>query len=217
MNFAKKIHLRPNEEIITVIRAGFLPYLWQYFFGILFVLASFFFMFWLLAQGWWGNVLFGFGIFIGSYICFRTWFYHHFNLLIVTTERIVDVNRLSWFDEVVSAAGWLDIKDIFVRRRGIWANLFDYGLITIETKSQQAVLELNKIKQPQKMQTLLEDLWDRYKQDKKKISKSDIYNEFIHLLPNLSEEELCEIKDLVEENLAAFTEEEIEEEGMSVV
>ncbi|KKQ40903.1 MAG: hypothetical protein US58_C0010G0004 [Candidatus Magasanikbacteria bacterium GW2011_GWA2_37_8] len=210
MSINHKINLRENEEVIHTIRRYLLTYAWAYIFGLAILLASAFFMFWLLNQGWWGEVVLGFGLFIGLFIIFRTWFFNHSNVLVITSERVVDISRLSWFDEVISSAKFTEIKDIFIRRRGLSANMFNYGTITLETKNQGAVLELAQVHQPQKIQSLIVEAIENFRHLKKFSSQKSLYEGFIKTIPELTEEELCLVRDLIDNQLEEYDDQESE-------
>ena len=204
MSLTNKINLHEDEEIVHIIRRYFLTYAWVYIFGLTILFVSAFFMFWLLNQGLWGEIVFGLGIFIGLFTIFRTWFFNHFNILIVTSERVVDISRLSWFDEVISSAKFNEVKDIFIRRRGIAANMFNYGTITLETKNQGVILELSQVHQPQKIQSLIVESIENFRMTRKLSSRQSLYDGFVKVIPQLDEAELCLVRDLIDERLEEF-------------
>ncbi len=201
MSLAKKINLRAGEDIVEVVRPYSLASLWLYFLGLAFLLASAFFMFWLISQGWWGYVVLGLGFLVGVWIIIRTWFFNRSNYLVVTSDRVVDVTRLGWFEEIISTAGYLDIKDAFIHKRGIFANIFNYGTITIESKSQQVVLELEKVHHPAQVQSLVMTQAEKYRLQRRVVNQESIFHNFLKIIPDLSESELIEVQDLIVEQL----------------
>jgi hypothetical protein len=203
MSLAKKIHLKDDEKIITVITPHVLSYVWKYLFGLAFLFASSFFMFRLFGYGWQGSAVYGLGMFLGVYIILRVWFMNHANVLVVTSDRVVDIHRLGWFDEIVSSVSYLDIKDVAVRKKGIAQSLFNFGGIAIATKSQQFVLEILNINNPSKHQLLLSDISQQYKQDIKVANMQVIYNNFIKIIPDLTDGDLAEARALIDEQLGS--------------
>ncbi|MEK7131644.1 MAG: hypothetical protein AAB797_02845 [Patescibacteria group bacterium] len=199
MSLAKKIHLKDDEKIITIITPYILAYAWKYLFGLVFLFASSFFMFRLFFYGWWGNIVYGLGMFLGVYIIFRIWFVNHANVLVATSDRVVDIHRLGWFDEIISSVSYLDIKDVAVRKKGIAQSLFNFGGIAIQTKSQQFILEILNIKSPAKIQLLLSDISQQYKQDIKVANTRVVYNNFIKIIPDLTDGDLKEAARLINE------------------
>jgi len=210
MSLSSKIHLRDGEEIQEIIHRYSLTYFWRYLLGLVLMFVTSFFMFWLFAQGWWGYTLYGIGMFMGIFIIFRTWFFSNKNFLVVTSERVVDVNRVGWFDEVVSSVGYADVKDIFFRKKGILASIFNYGSLFIETKSQKTVLEAEKVRAPQKWQTVITDALEQSRRGRRLSNRQAVYAEFIKIIGDLSEAEICEVKDLLENRLEVFNDIEID-------
>lgn len=193
MNIAKKIHLQPEEKIIEVVRRYAFTYAWQYVFGLVLLFTSAFFMFWLIGQGWWGDAVLGLGVLAGLLVIFRTWFFNSFNLLVVTTDRVIDINRPGWFEEVISFAGYGDIQDAFIAKRGVFSSIFNYGTLTVETKSRQFVLEIEKIHCPQRIQALIVEYRDKHRFNRRLSTREAVYNNFLKVIPELSESELIKI------------------------
>ncbi|MBP6859284.1 MAG: hypothetical protein KBC69_01515 [Candidatus Magasanikbacteria bacterium] len=201
MSVAKKINLKDNEKIMSLVRPYILSYMWKYLVGLVFLFTSSFFMFRLFFYGWWGDVLYALGMLIGLYIIFRTWFFNYKNTLVLTSMRVVDLHRVGLFDEIMSSVSYLDIKDIVIRKKGIWQSLFNFGGLAISAKNEQLILEVLNIYNPSQVQSMLSDLEQQYKQDIKLASTGSIYNNFIKIIPNLSDGDLVEIKRLIDEQL----------------
>jgi len=201
MSIAKKIHLKEDEKIIAVIAPHVLSYVWKYLFGLAFLFVSSFFMFRLFFYGWWGKFVYGLGMFLGVYIILRVWFMNRSNVLVITSDRAVDIHRLGWFDEIISSVSYLDIKDVAVRKKGIAQSLFNFGGIAIATKSQQFILEILNIGNPSKIQLLLSDISQQYKHDIKVANTQVIYNNFIKIIPDLTDGDLKEAQRLIGEQI----------------
>ena len=209
MSISKKIHLREDEEILEVLRRYPLTYLYTYFFGFVLMVVATFFITWLFGQGWWGMILYGLAVFCGLYLIFQTWYFAHVNMLVITNERVVDIARVSLLDEVVSSVGFADIVDISFRKRGLFPNLFNYGDLHLQTKSNQFVLEVSKIHQPQKIVNYLMEQIEYYRDGKGELVVEEIYNKFLKIIPELTDEELAYVDDLIHDKPEEETEEEI--------
>lgn len=201
MSISKKINLKDNEKVVDIIRPHILARIWEYFFGAVLLLATSFFMFRLFSYGWWGNVIYGLGMFLGFYIVFRAWFMSRKNILVLTSTRVVDVHRVGWFDEIISSVSYLDVKDVAVRKKGIGQSLFNFGGLSIASKSESFVLEVLNIYNPAEVQILLSDLGQQYRQDIKVVNSQVIYNNFIKIIPNLPDGELREVRRLIDEQI----------------
>lgn len=202
MSLEKKIQLRPNEEIDLIVRRSGAIFTWRYILSFAILFSTAFYLFWLLAQGWWGMVIVGLGFVVGIYIIFHAWFFWKNNMLVVTTERVVDINRLSWFEELISAAAYNDIKDIYLHRKGVFASIFNYATVVIESKSQRALLELPAVAEPEKILALVLDKIDQSESRRGLLKKQAVYDRFLEIIPELEEAELCEVLDLVDLRLA---------------
>lgn len=206
MSIAKKIHLRENEQILSVVERYALTYFWKYPVGLIILFADSFFMFKLLSFSWWGDVIFVLAMLIGLFIIFRVWFYNHVNIFIITSERIVDVQRSSLFDEVVTSVGYADIKDIAVRKKGVFANVFGYGNIIIQTNSEHFVLDISAVRDPQKIHNTIVQADEKYKQNRHLANTRAVYENFIKSIPNLSAEDLAAVLELTRVQLEKLNE-----------
>ncbi|MFA7653704.1 MAG: hypothetical protein WCX97_01515 [Candidatus Magasanikbacteria bacterium] len=204
MSLASKIHLRSEERMVIVIRRHGLVYGWKYLLGLGMLFASAFFASWLLAQNWWGQMLLVVGLVVGLLVIFLVWFFNYTNVLVVTDERVVDIVRPGLFEEYLTTIGFFDIKDIFVSRRGVLSTLFGCGRVTIATKSGELMIETDIIARPQSVVNTILETRDDYRQKRRVGTNEAIYKNFIKIIPELSEEELCEVKDLVDVRLSGF-------------
>ncbi len=201
MSVSKKINLKDNEKVVDIIRPHVLARIWEYSFGTVLLLATSFFMFRLFSYGWWGDIVYGLGMFLGFYIIFRAWFMSRKNILVLTSARVVDIHRVGWFDEIISSVSYLDVKDVAVRKRGIGQSLFNFGGLSIASKSESFVLEVLNIYNPAEVQILLSDLGQQYKQDIKVVNSKVIYNNFVKIIPNLPDGDLREVRRLIDEQI----------------
>ncbi len=207
MSLAKKINLRKGEDIVYVTKIFWLTYFWLYFFGFIFLGLSSFFMFWLFSKGTWGYVLFGLGILIGLYIIFRTWYFKKKNISVITSERVVDISSNGLFDEFISVIHFNNVSDIYVRKQGVLSSIFNYGSVVVETIDDQSSLKLTNISNPQNILDILIENKNLFVDRKTLHGQNNIYNSFINVIPNLEEAQLCEIYDLVEEQLKLIDQE----------
>lgn len=197
MSLAKKIHLRESEKILSIVERYALTYFWKYLIGLMFLFASSFFMFKLLSLSWWGDVIFALGMFIGLLIIWRVWFYNHANIFIITSERVVDVQRSGLFDEVVTSVSYSDIKDISTRKKGVFANIFGYGNIIIQTSSEHFVLDISAVRSPQKVHNILAQADEKFRQNTRLSDTKAVYENFIRAIQSLSAEDLAAVQELI--------------------
>jgi len=211
MSINKKIHLREGERIIEMVRRYSLTYFWQYLVGLLFLLVFSFFMFQLFTYGIWGYTFYGLGMLVGVYILFRTWFFNHLTFLVISSERVIDIHRLGWFDEIASSVSYKDIDDVAVRKKGFLSNVFNYGSLIIQTKNQKFALEILKINNPHEIQALLTETGDHYQQNRKVLNTKTIYRNFLRIIPDLPDEDLRTTRKLIDEQFEVEEEIDIDE------
>jgi len=113
-----------------------------------------------------GDVSFGLGLailwamFIVSFSAytFFKWFY---SVNIVTTERVVDIDFEKLFYHTISEAQLERIEDLSHSPVGIWAALFDYGTVYIQTAAEQREFEFNDVPRPRDVQDTILDLLEQ--------------------------------------------------------
>lgn len=210
MSLAKKLNLGAEEEILEIIRATALVVWWKYFFGLLILGVTSFFLFWLVAQGVWGYIMLGVAYLIGLIIIFRTWFFHHFNYLAVTTERIIDVDRPKISEETISAVSYPDIQDIYVRKKGFFSNILNYGSVVIETKNQKFILEIKDARLPRRLVNWLLEVRDSYYKKQRLSNQQEVVNDFLQIIPKLAGKDLRNVYLTIEEQIKKINNQESE-------
>jgi len=110
-----------------------------------------------------GDAFFGLGIVIlwimiaVSFVMvnFFKWF---FNVYIVTTQRIIDIDFDNLFSHRVSEAQLEKIEDVSHTSVGMWAVIFDYGSVYIQTAAEQREFEFTNVPRPRDVQDTINDL-----------------------------------------------------------
>lgn len=203
MNLSKKIHLNETEKILVEMSRYWLTCLWQYLLGFLALFAGSFFMFQLFSLGLWGSLLYWFAMVSGFLLLVQTWFFQKTNKLVITGERVVDIHRRGWFDEEISSVSHLEIRDVSARKKGIFQNLFNFGAVSIQTRSSQIVLDIIKIKDPAEVQTLIQEASRQFRHSAKLVSNESIFNNFLRIIPELTDPQLKEAERIIKEQFAS--------------
>jgi len=164
-NFIYKIFiLNNNEEVIRIARQS----KWKLISGLIFpaslIIASFFFLFPLFYWGKPGITIFLFFLVIGLFLFTKNIVIWYFKILIITNQRIIDIDQEKLFHRTVSDISLIKIKDVFYRIRGISQTLTKTGDIRITLSDSATVIEINSIPKPQKIQqTILQLKLDQSK------------------------------------------------------
>lgn len=148
-------NLKDGEEVIRFVRryAGSmaLP-----FGGVaILVLAPFFLLFPLLRWGLPGVAVLFALVFIGLLVLVRTILLFTLNVLIITNQRLIDVDQRGFFHRVVSESTYDKIQDVSFSMKGLLQTLFRYGDVHIQTAGAQANLEVRNVRDPEKVQELI--------------------------------------------------------------
>lgn len=152
--------LRPNERVTAVVRRHAMtcvvPLL--FLFGIL--LLDVFFMAQLFMLGTFGvSVFFGL-IALLAIAAVRVWILWKSNTLILTTMRVIDVDRSGFFSWTVSEADIDDLQDVVVHRRGLLDVLARTGTLEMQTANGMR-LEFPRIPRPFDVRTEMTQARDR--------------------------------------------------------
>ncbi len=103
-------------------------------------------LFWYLAT---------FGYALANFI---SWF---FNIYIVTDQRVVDIDFIYLLYKQFSEAELSKIQDISYATGGIFATVFDYGNVTIETAGEVPNLTFDKVPHPEKVVETIRSLTEK--------------------------------------------------------
>ncbi|MFC1598798.1 PH domain-containing protein [Patescibacteria group bacterium] len=154
--FAKKISLRADEKIISVIHHHPVNYLKQIIITLILVLLTFFLMFYLFSLGPIGVALFlallGTAIFYGA----REFYIWYMNVFIITNQRIIDLEQKGFFNKTVSEASFDKILDLSYSVQGFWQTVLKLG--TLKIKAAGVSLLIDNVADIIKVNQLIMDL-----------------------------------------------------------
>ena len=153
--FCQMIEFDDNEQLELEIRKDLFGLFMIYFLGGLITLVLFFVMvvgasshdFSSLTQGSGLNqdsikpliVVTGFFLTVSSVIVTAIGaFLYVSNVVIITSEKIAQLLYISLFNRKISQLSIADVQDVTVTQKGIFAHIFDYGTLVIETAGEQS-------------------------------------------------------------------------------
>ena len=70
------------------------------------------------------------------------------NVILVTSEKVCQQLYLSLFNKKISQLSIADVQDVTVKQQGIWAHLFNYGTLTVETAGEQSNYTFTFVPEP---------------------------------------------------------------------
>lgn len=100
----------------------------------------------------------------------ENFFYWYFNVDLITTERVVDVDLENLIYKQVSDANLDKIQDVSYKMGGAIRTLFNYGDVVIQTASEVPNFDFLAVPNPDKVTKLLQDLREQEEEvDKEKL------------------------------------------------
>lgn len=158
----KKIKLKENEIIVTVVRRYGLTLFWWWTLVVVLFALPFFFMFWLFMNGWWGQSLFVLSLVVGLFFLFRIMFLWKRNSFIITTHRLIDIEQRGFFDQIVSEIPYDQIEDVIGRVKGFWGTFLRFGNLDVRSGNGKVRIIIEKIKQPVYLQQEVNEIREKY-------------------------------------------------------
>jgi len=168
---------REGEEVITVIRKHTIVYvklILAFILLIIFPLALFL-LFWFkvypLADYYQRGVIaiiFMCLVFLYSllFFCMR-WINEEFDVFILTTERLIDVTQISFFNRSVTSTPLEHIQDTTGIIKGFLPTILQYGDLTVQTAGSKAAdIFIDRIRDPEGAARLILD-WAHKKRPSK--------------------------------------------------
>lgn len=70
------------------------------------------------------------------------------NVILVTSEKVCQQLYLSLFNKKISQLSIADVQDVTVKQQGIWAHIFNYGTLTVETAGEQSNYTFTFVPEP---------------------------------------------------------------------
>ncbi len=112
-----------------------------------------------------GDVSFGIGFAIFWAMMIVTvlatsFFKWYFSVNIVTNERIVDIDFEKTYTDSIAQCLLDKIEDTTVSTPGMWAAIFDYGNVFIQTAAEQREFDFINVPRPRDIQDTINDLLD---------------------------------------------------------
>lgn len=153
------VDLRPDEEVIGLVRCSLLAELPRFVFAVTWILLPWFFFFPLLGLGSFGWLLFLILLLSGVYYFTKLVIVWRYTMLILTDSRIIDVEQYGIFKRQVSELGYQEIVEVNSRCRGLWNRLVNIGKVRVNTNAATGYdLEIGRVRRPAKIRDLILDI-----------------------------------------------------------
>ena len=157
-------NLKPGEQVERVIRRHWIVFILVvvYAIGWLLLTLILFSLFWFTALVWLGMIVFW--LFYSMFL-YITWLNHELDLIVITNNRVVVVEQKSFLDRDVGECTLDKIQEAGVRTKGLFANLLDYGTLTLKTAGSTTNFDMTFCPKPMACSRYINNIVDGYRDD----------------------------------------------------
>lgn len=124
-------NLRPWEKVEMVIKRHWIVFIWLFLSFIWAILVSFWI--WAMFPNEFGLLLIVVEWLVASLIFYIEWLNVELDLFIVTNNRIIWVEQISFLNRTISEANLWQVQEVNSQTKGLLSNLLDYGSILVQT------------------------------------------------------------------------------------
>jgi hypothetical protein len=91
------------------------------------------------------------------------WYRYNHDIWVVTNQRVIDSVKRHWFHHAMASADLDDVEDISTRKEGIFATMFNFGDLLLQTAGERPNFILSGIPQPSRVLALVDESRDAAK------------------------------------------------------
>jgi hypothetical protein len=93
---------------------------------------------------------------------FMIWTMYYLNIQIITGERIVELSQDGLFSHTASELGLAKIEDVTAETTGIFATIFGFGNVYVQTAGRVERFVFKNVPHPDKVEKLILDLYQKH-------------------------------------------------------
>jgi len=151
-------NLRVNEIIIKIVRKYNFTYLGGLIVCFFFLTLPFFLLYLLFQWKKTGLAIFFLLLLVGIVLLIRNALNIYYNKLVITNQRLIYYKQKGVFHRWVNEVFLDKIQDLSYEIKGFWQMIFKYGNLNIQVINSNTVLKIEKIKSPEKIQDLINQI-----------------------------------------------------------
>ena len=212
MTRIKNLPLRNGELVVEIIKPAMVHSFFRIGVGLVILLVNSFFTFWFWQKGLEGQIFYGAVWALGLYLVLYGALFNRSNYLVVTNERIFDIQRESLFSETLATLNFTDLVDVVVIKKGFLPTILNYGLITLHPRDGKFTFEIEKVPKPGRVQNLLFERREAANRNNQYINNSALLKQVLKIVPDLSEAELTMLYQRVNSQLKKIADEGVKED-----
>lgn len=154
--------LDTDEQVIVVVRQGMVGIVPKLILPGLLVIAPFFFLFLLFSRGMTGVVFFFSMLGMGVVLIARRVYLWQQQVMIITTQHIIDIDQRGLFKRIVSSASLSHMVDAYYETVGIWQTLARAGNVIVVLNDGKTKFEFKNVSHPEHVLRVLNDAHKKY-------------------------------------------------------
>ena len=158
-------HLRPWEEVQLVVRRHWVVFI---FIGGYFLLGFFITLIMLIQFGmnFWSSI--SLVVFWIVYLLFLyiDWINHELDLFVVTNNRIIGIEQISFLNRAVSEANLWQVQEVNSKTKWILANLLNFWTLGIQTAGSTQTMLMSYVPTCLMCQRKILNIVDHYRDNK---------------------------------------------------
>ncbi|EKD49467.1 MAG: hypothetical protein ACD_63C00135G0003 [uncultured bacterium] len=143
-----KQSLKEDEEPIMLLRRHKATFIAPVARTVVLIIVPLAFLDFFLTYVWATAILLTWIVFV---LCWGvySWFTWYFNITVVTSQRIVDIEQKGFFNRVVREAIYDRISEVTFAVKGIFATMFNYGHVNVFIKDSKKPLVVDFVASPE--------------------------------------------------------------------
>lgn len=98
-------------------------------------------------------------------ITYIRWFEDESDILIVTNERILNIQQISFLHRTVSETELSQIQDVKHVSKGVLPTLLEFGSLEVQTAGESLLIRIEEVVKPSEMSRCIMDLCNQYKRN----------------------------------------------------
>ena len=98
-------------------------------------------------------------------ITFIRWLEEELDLIIVTNERVISIDQVTFMHRTISETELVQIQDVKHIAKGVMSNVLGFGSLQIQTAADKIAFIIHEIPEPYKMARKIMDVRDECKEN----------------------------------------------------
>ena len=98
-----------------------------------------------------------------SMFLYISWLDYELDLFVITNNRVIAVEQKSFLNRAVGECTLDKIQEVGIETKGLFANIFDYGTVTLKTAGSTTNFDMTFSPKPMESSRYINNIVDRYR------------------------------------------------------